>query len=614
MKTYDEYMDNIQRKAKAIKKRRRIMASTLTTVFVLALAVGLVQPWGGNHVDTPATARPWSGSTGGNTIAPVSAYSQLAQKLKSIRFAEDSVDWDEDYIFGAIPDTDGSNAAVGNQTYQEVTDNQVAGVIEGDLFKRSDKYLYYLNGKQICIYTIDKENSKLVCSFPAFEEKDGLSMASYRSEMFLSADCKTLTVVGYGWYDNQYHTVVSQLDVSDPKNVCRTEQVYFVGQYLSARMVDGDILLSYQFTFDPENIDEDDLKTFVPTYGALDDMQPVNVENIYCYDQPSNAWYTVVARLGEDLAVKDTVAFVGYSTQIYVSDNCVYLTCSDVLITEEPDDIRKDVTTIAAVSYADGQLQLLGTVQVDGRLENQYYMDEYKGVLRVATSTWIRRYKTCTSDDGEYSWKTVESSSKNCNLYCIDMANGEILSSVVGFAPEGEEVTSARFVGSNAYICTAETILLTDPVYFFDLSDVNNITYKHTPVIDGYSSSLINFGDHLLGIGVNADRNLKVEVYRQTENAVESVACYEQYEQEVRASSVYKSYLIDREQKLVGIPILEYNEKWERKYLLLHFDGYQLSVVQERSLIGDTSVDKIRSTIIDDYLYVLSDDLQVVKL
>lgn len=61
MKTYDEYMDNIQRKAKAIKKRRRVMASTLATVFVLALAVGLVQPWGGNHVDTPETNRPWNG-------------------------------------------------------------------------------------------------------------------------------------------------------------------------------------------------------------------------------------------------------------------------------------------------------------------------------------------------------------------------------------------------------------------------------------------------------------------------------------------------------------------------------------------------------------------------
>ena len=29
------------------------------------------------------------------------------------------------------------------ESYEEVTDNQVKGVIEGDLFKRSDKYIYY---------------------------------------------------------------------------------------------------------------------------------------------------------------------------------------------------------------------------------------------------------------------------------------------------------------------------------------------------------------------------------------------------------------------------------------------------------------------------------------
>lgn len=608
MKTYDEYMDNIQRKAKAIKKRRRIMASTLTTVFVLVLVVGLVQPWGDNPVDTPTTGRPWSGSTGGNTIAPVSAYSQLAQKLKSIRFAEDYVDWDEDYIYGAIPEPDGSDATVGNQTYQEVTDNQVAGVIEGDRFKRSDKYLYYLVGKKVHIYTIDGENSELVSAVPVFENVSELTIYSSYSEMFLSADCKTLTVVSYGSDEEQTYTLVSQLDVSDPKDVRRTDQLYFTGRYLSARMVGGDILLSYRFTFNPENIDEDDLKTFVPTYGALDDMQPVNVENIYCYDQPSNAWYTVITRLGgEDLAVKDTAAFVGYSTQIYVSDNCVYLTCSDVLITEEPDDIRKDVTTIAAVSYADGQLQFLGTVQVDGELENQYYMDEYKGVLRVATSTWIRQYKTYTSDDGEYSWKTVESSSKNCNLYCIDMENGKILSSVVGFAPEGEEVTSARFVGSNAYICTADKSYFTDPVYFFDLSDVNNITYKHTPIIDGFSTSLINFGDYLVGIGINSDRQAKIEAYRQTETGVVSVAAYEP---QAVTIDMYKAYLIDRENKLIGLPFMADGQYY---FELLSFNGQEFTVLKTVHL-EVVNLTRVRSTIIDGYLYVLSTDLQVVKL
>lgn len=608
MKTYDEYMDNIQRKAKAIKKRRRIMVSSVTAVFVLALvlSIGLFQPLGGNDGDihSPTGGKPWNNSTGKNPIAAVNGYSQLAQKLKSIQF-------DMLYEIEAgvnSPSDDGDTGTdMPDQTYQEVTDNQVSGVIEGDLFKRSDKYLYHLDEKQISIYTIEKEESELVSSFPAFEEKDGLFMASYRSEMFLSADCKTLTVIGYGRYDEHYHTVVSQIDVSDPVNVRRTEQVYFAGRYLSARMVDGDIMLNYQFTFAPEDIDENDLKSFVPTYGALEDMQPVDVENIYCYDQPYDSLYTVVVRLGEDLTVKDMVALLGYSSQIYVSNNCVYLTCPDILRTGEQDYICKYVTTIAGVSYADGQLQFLGTVQVDGHLENQYYMDEYKGVLRVATSTWIRQYKTDISDDGEYSWKTWESS-KNCNLYCIDLASGEILSSVVGFAPEGEEVTSARFVGTNAYICTAEKINLSDPVYFFDLSDVNSITYKHTPIIDGYSTSLINFGEYLVGIGINGEREAKVEAYCQTETGVVSAAVYEP--QAVTAST-YKAFLIDREKQLIGLPLT----MGEQRYVeLIHFNGQEFTVLKTVYLQEVISLDRVRSTMIDGYLYVLGTDLQVVQV
>ena len=44
MKNYDEYTDNIRNKAKNIKKRRRI-AWSCTTVFVLALALTLFVPY-----------------------------------------------------------------------------------------------------------------------------------------------------------------------------------------------------------------------------------------------------------------------------------------------------------------------------------------------------------------------------------------------------------------------------------------------------------------------------------------------------------------------------------------------------------------------------------------
>jgi uncharacterized secreted protein with C-terminal beta-propeller domain len=243
---------------------------------------------------------------------------------------------------------------------------------------------------------------------------------------------------------------------------------------------------------------------------------------------------------------------------------------------------------------------------VDGSIKNQYSMDEYNGALRVATSTNISIGQEFSND--YYSWMNVIDTKRNCNLYCIDLQTWEIASSVISFAPEGEEVTSARFDGPKGYICTAEVIILSDPVYFFDLSDIHNITYKHTPVIDGYSSSLIQFGDYLLGIGYNGDRDLKVEVYEETAEGVEPVTAFEQAGW---FSEQYKSYYIDRERNMVGLAVNDWSG--DTYYFLLHFDGYQLVTVAQIPING-AYLSTARADIIDGYLYLLEKDIHVEKL
>ena len=123
----------------------------------------------------------------------------------------------------------------------------------------------------------------------------------------------------------------------------------------------------------------------------------------------------------------------------------------------------------------------------------------------------------------------------------------------------GEEATAVRFDGVYAYVCTAEVITLTDPVYFFDLSDLSNITYTDTGTIDGFSTSLIQLEDgYLLGIGYNEERNLKIEIYEETESGVQSVCTYEKA---CGFSEVYKSYFIDREKNLIGLATTEWAER-----------------------------------------------------
>ena len=87
---------------------------------------------------------------------------------------------------------DMENSADGsNGKYEEVTDNQVNGVIEADLIKRTDKYIFRLGLTELKVYSIDKENSVEVAKFEfpgyADEKSERYICLSYCLSDFSSA-------------------------------------------------------------------------------------------------------------------------------------------------------------------------------------------------------------------------------------------------------------------------------------------------------------------------------------------------------------------------------------------------------------------------------------------
>jgi uncharacterized secreted protein with C-terminal beta-propeller domain len=215
---------------------------------------------------------------------------------------------------------------------------------------------------------------------------------------------------------------------------------------------------------------------------------------------------------------------------------------------------------------------------------------------------------------------TDERTGSSASLYVFDDATGALLGSVEHFAPVGETVESVRFDGTAAYVCTAVVVTLSDPVFFFDLSDPANITYTDTGVIEGYSTSLINLGEgFLLGIGVGDTwSSLKIEVYEEDPAAGNGVASVDAWVMENTGySAEYKSYYIDRENDLIGLPIYE-NSSGTTKYVLLHFDGYRLRPIvtlpiKNSSAGSRLTLEAVRATIIEEDLYVLAADQLVVR-
>ena len=513
---------------------------------------------------------------------------------------------------GAVPE--GANG-----TYNEVTDNQVNGVIELDRIKRSDKYIFYLDIHRLSVYSIAGEETEELGHY----KLDTNYLINRDVGFYLSNDCSTVTLVlpksrtlnENGEYSNTGPCVeVVSLDVTNPTAIRKTGEFAITGNYMTSRSVDGEILLLSEFYINESKLNFTKTDTFVPKVLKNGEWNHLSVSDIVIPDNLSELRYTVVTRLDERTLEPDVnTAFLSYSSDAYITEDNIYLTHSYLSDGEiDGENYRETVTDITSVSYREKKVSVVGTVTVRGYAKDQYSFDEYEGILRVVTTTNRRRTYSDRLGyfDGDAMLK-VASGVSNASLYCISLDNFEIVASVIDFAPDYEEVQSVRFDKTVGYVCTS--VEISDPVFFFDLSDINNITYKDTGTIDGFSTSLINMGNgFLLGIGRGSWSSVKIEVYEEYENGVRSVCKYEL--QNAEYSEEYKSYYVNREKGLVGLGVTDYSKTGERsRYILLEFNGYELYPLVDVELQGENAFK--RGVLIDGYMYMFGFGVfEVVKI
>ena len=496
-----------------------------------------------------------------------------------------------------------------DSTYEEVTDNQVAGILEADRIKRSSTHIYYLDGDTLKIFKIAGLESEEVGKVNL--SKGGDQGYVNQWAFYLSADCKTATVMTQ-YLNSEKKTCVNvvSVDVSDPANPVEKNRVEVTGNYLSSRVTDGKILLITQFAMSKQEMDFEKEETFLPQING----QSIPADCIILPEEVNATRYTVVLKLDEKtLAFEGKSALLSYSEDVYVSKDHIFLTHVYKDVQKSVGySIRNSMTEITCLNY-NNLLEKVGSAVVRGYVKDQWSMDEYEGILRVVTTT--NATKVAEKSAGNYISAEILSTAtgeSNASLYCVDLESFKVVASVEDFAPPYEEVRSARFDGTTAYVCTA--IEVSDPVYFFDLSNLDKITYKETGNIDGFSSSLVNMGNgYLLGIGQENWSNFKIEIYEETENAVEGFCKY--VLENVDYSQNYKSYYIDRKNQLIGLGIVDYSGKYNGKensrYILLHFDGYTLVELLNVELKGNPEL--MRGVYIDGFMYLFGEeDFQVL--
>ena len=262
---------------------------------------------------------------------------------------------------------DGSGDFSENGSYTEITDNQVEGVIEGDLIKRSDKYIYYLSDNILNIYSIEKESSRLVGSFDASDSFIGadIRISNFGKEMYLSRDCRTVTIIGSYFSGGESctsdksnfksGTIVIALDVSDATKISQKNYILVEGNYSTSRVVNGKLLVITKKAY--YNIDYSKAETFVPEvcYDNGTKSQLIPMSNIACPDKITDKSYTIISLLDENtLEFNGCGGFLSYSDQVYVTNNSVYATATLYKdISSTVSSKKKTVTKISCISYND---------------------------------------------------------------------------------------------------------------------------------------------------------------------------------------------------------------------------------------------------------------------
>ena len=461
-----------------------------------------------------------------------------------------------------------------NGSYMEVTDNQISGIVEGDYVKATDKYLFRLGDHTIYIYSINGEKSELVSTFTIpFIEGEGSYARNYG--IFLSDDGRTVTLFRH--HDSDLSkTMLMSIDVSDVKAPKEKGRVFVNGLFRDVRRIDGKFYLFTSCSFEKNRIDFDDPFSFIPSIDFGDSQHLCDSNKIVYPDKLSNVSYKYLTVFAEDLTLTDEMALMVSGNPVFTENSIVFEYRYYKNETDGDKSVNRCYTKFGVLDRSDG-LTWRGDFSVLGWTRNRYSIDERDGALRIVTSVSDRAgYKT------QYD---------NASLYVYDARTLEKIASVERFAPEGEGATAVRFEGDKLYVCTAEVIEYTDPVYFFDLSDYNSIVYANTEFIDGFSTSLIDMGEgYLLGIGKEDAETNKLEVYKRDGDKVISV---DKYLFGGNISDDYKSFLIDREENLFGVFVKKYTKDSSAakdSFLVVRLEGENLVSVMEIDVQESVSI------------------------
>ena len=578
---------------------------------------------------------------------------------------------DGDFYYEAAQAPTSADSASPNTDHSD-TNVQVEGVDEADIIKTDGEHIFVLNSKGVTILKAAGAQTEQL-SFISAEDMPTHHEDAYTCFVSMYINGGKLIVIAtervagsfydipesiideavevyryryYGWRGGSYVTTVYVYSVENASEPKLLNTLCMDGSYKDSRLTDGKLYLITNY-WPGGMIVYDAPCTYIPCmFNDKGDCILTSAEDIYVTDNSNDSEsYTYIGALdlNSTESFSGTLAILGNINTVYCSKDNLYLASfeykseeTDIRFinndkTGEPEIVENggksgklytntEYTGVYKIRLG-SQPVLESNCRIEGRLLNQFSMDEHNGYLRVVADRDTYCYIESGFGDGDYADYVGYSYTSNTvddnALYVLD-SNLKTVGMIEDIGVN-EHVKSVRFMGDVGYVVTFRQ---TDPLFSIDLSDPAHPSIIGELHIPGFSEYLHSWnGDLLFGIGQMADEHtggtegLKLTMFDVSDNSdVKQLYSHKVNNVEYSAAEYnHKLILVSPERGIIGFPAMSYDKSYSCNFGYCVYTFDESKGFTERAYIKlDSSYDYLYADMtgmyIGDYFYIILPD------
>ena len=377
-----------------------------------------------------------------------------------------------------------------NRTY--MTNTQEEGIDEADIVKVNGDYIYYIKNRTLYILKTEAGKMEIV-------KKYGNYQMNYTKNLYYTD--KYLIVIASPRKNSRVYEIKQyiRIFIYDIHTYEQVVSVEVPGSNISTRLINNELyVVNSDYNYDENHL---------PICYVDDVAHETSINNIYYspdYGLDIDS-YTSIFRftLDDIIQIDDFYLLSPYIKDIYVTSNAIYLLRNkkdNESIQSETKRTKYPISNVLVIDISEN-IRVNGLIKVNGIIGDKYWIDEYNGYVRIATTYQKSTYRL-TNDYWTFEHRDI------CNQLSVFQQNEEgmwkeIGSVSKGLGEVGESIRSVRF---NKEFVTIVTYRDTDPLYYINLSNPTQPVITSELKISGYSVYQHPYqDDYVIGIGYESE-------------------------------------------------------------------------------------------------------------